>query len=76
MPVTLPIRLMPPRITRATTAAVMNPVIQTGTPKVVCTASATVLAWMPLPVRKATEARQMAKKTAMGFHFLPKPRSM
>jgi hypothetical protein len=66
-PVTFPMREIPPRMTSATTEDVTNPVIQVGTPKVVWTASATVLAWMPFPVRKATEASMMAKKTASGF---------
>ena len=74
--VTLPMRPIPPRMTRATTEAVARPVTQTGTPKVVATVSATVLAWTAFPVRKAVKARRTAKKTAMGFQAGPRPRSM
>ena len=69
-------RLIPPRITAATTAEVNSPLAQTGIPKVVCMVSATVLAWIALPVRNAVTPRMPAKKTAIHFQLGPSPFSM
>jgi len=74
--VTLPMRLMPPRITAATTVDVIRPVAQAGTPNVVRIVSATVFAWMAFPVRKAVSPRRMANATAIHFHLGPSPFSM
>ncbi len=76
IPVTFPIRVIPPRITAATTVVVTRPLIQSGTPKLVSMASATVLAWIPFPVRKAVIPRRLAKRIASHFQFRPRPRSM
>ncbi len=76
IPVTFPIRWIPPRITSATTDAVTSPVIQTGIPYSVSMASATVLAWIPFPVRNAVRPSMVAKKTAIHFQFGPSPFSM
>ncbi len=75
-PVTLPIRVMPPMITRATTVAVNRPVIHTGRPSMVFIVSATVLAWIALPVRNAVVPSIAAKNTARGLNAGPSPRSM
>ncbi len=76
MLVTRPIRVMPPMITIATMVAVNRPVIHTGIPMIVFIVSATVLAWMALPVRNAVVPNITAKNTASGFHAGPIPRSM
>ena len=76
MPVTRPIRLMPPMMTMATIDAVMMPVAHTGNPNVVFSVSATVLAWMALPVRNAVVPSIRAKNAASGFHLGPSPRSI
>ncbi len=76
MPVTFPMRPIPPRITSATTLAVTRPVIHRARPNCVHSASATVLAWMPFPVRKAVMPRMVAKNTAIHLQFGPSPFSM
>ena len=69
-------RRMPPRMTRATRAAVTRPVTHTGIPSSSRTVSATVLAWTALPVRNEVRISAPAKKAASGFHRGPSPRSM
>ena len=76
IPVTFPIRLIPPRMTSATMLAVMSPETQGAIPKVSRIVSATVLACTPFPERKAVIPRRRAKKTAMGFQACPSPFSM
>ena len=74
--VTFPIRLIPPRMTAPTMTIVTRPMISGGMPKVDDIWSETVLAWTAFPVKKAVKASITAKKTAMGFHLEPSPRSM
>ena len=76
MLVTLPMRLIPPRITMPTMVAVMRPVIHTGTPNESKTCVATVLAWTALPVMNEVSMRANAKNIATGFQLRPRPRSM
>ena len=76
IPVTRPMRVMPPRMTAATTPAASRPVTTFGVPKVDCIVSASVLAWMALPVMNAVNPSAMAKKVAIHVHWLPRPRSM
>ena len=67
IPVTRPMRVIPPMITRATTVAVHSPLIHAGIPKVVSRVSATVLAWMALPVTEVkTNGISSAVSTAAG----------
>ena len=68
--------MIPPMMTRATTDAATSPVSHGGTPKLVRSVSATVLAWIALPVRNAVRPRAPAKKTASGLKAGPRPRSM
>ncbi len=51
--VTLPMRLMPPRITAPVSTTSTMPVVDGETPKVVCSAAATELACTMLPMPKA-----------------------
>ena len=74
--VTRPIREMPPSMTAPTTADVIRPLVQVGMLNWVSRLSATVFAWIALPVRKAVMPRMKAKKMAIHFQFGPRPRSM
>ena len=74
--VTRPIRLIPPRMTAATTPEVISPLTQVGMLNWVSRLSATVFACTAFPVRKAVMPSMKAKKTAIHFQFGPSPRSM
>jgi len=69
-------RLMPPRMTAATSPAESSPVIHVDTPRSLRIWSATVKAWMLLPEPKLEMTAHTAKATARGFQALPRPRSM
>ena len=73
---TLPMRVMPPRMTSATRAVETAPVTQGAIPNSVRKVSATVLAWMALPVRNAVVPSIRAKNMASGLKRGPRPRSM
>ncbi len=70
---TLPIRLMPPRMTSPTTTMVANPVTQSGTLNVVCSAWAMLLTCTMLPMPKPASPPKMAKAPPSQSHFLPRP---
>jgi hypothetical protein len=74
--VTLPIRRIPPMMTRNTSTDVTSPVTHCGTPYEEAIESAMVFAWIAFPVMNAVVPRRTAKRTAIGFHFGPNPRSM
>ncbi len=70
---TLPMRLMPPRITRPTMAIETTPVIHIGTPKVVSMAWAMLLTCTMLPMPKPASPPKMANAPPSQSHFLPRP---
>jgi len=72
IPVTFPIRLIPPMITIPTIEAVTRPVIQVSIPKLSETCVAMVLDWIALPVKNDVIMSMKAKKMATGFQFQPK----
>ena len=74
--VTLPMRVMPPRMTAATAAAASRPVTTLGVPKFDSRVSARVFACTALPVMNAVKPRAMAKNTAIHRQRSPMPRSM
>ena len=74
--VTRPMRRTPPMMTIPTRAAAMSPVQKGCTPNWLCIWSAMVFDWFMLPVPKEQTMHMVAKKTAMGFQPLPRPRSM
>ena len=73
---TRPMRLIPPRMTAATAAASNTPTMMDGAPKSLAALTATVFAWVMLPVPKLAMTPHTAKMMATGFHFGPSPFSM
>ena len=74
--VTLPMRVIPPRITTATADAASSPVTTLGVPKFDSSVSARVFACTALPVMNAVKPRATAKNTAIHRQRSPRPRSM
>ena len=74
--VTRPMRLMPPMITMATTAAKISAVTTRGMPKAPSICTAMVFDWFILPLPKEQMAASPAKVIAIHFQFLPRPSSM
>ena len=74
--VTRPMRLIPPMITMATTAAKISAVATRGTPKAPSICTAMVLLWFMLPLPKEQMAARPAKVMAIHFQFFPRPSSM
>ncbi|MNF88521.1 hypothetical protein D3C84_710180 [compost metagenome] len=70
---TLPIRLMPPRITRPVMTMVATPVTQDGIAKLASRAEAMLFTWTMLPMPKPARPPKMAKALPSHSHFLPRP---
>ncbi|MNY16046.1 hypothetical protein D3C86_1492910 [compost metagenome] len=69
----MPMRRMPPRITRPTSTMLTTPVSQAGTPKVLERACAMLLTWTMLPMPKPAKPPNSAKAPPSHIHLRPRP---